>query len=618
MKYFVLLLGILFLILSCSRPNNNVLVRWSPDELHPGDEVEIIYNYTHPEARFTSGQNVQIVYESIFPESTSVKIMTMEKKENHFSRKMVVPSGAKLVGFKFEAENGITEDNERHGWNAFVYSSDGQVQRDNHYFLGKVYDGRLRAGANTSLENALDYYKKEIQLFPDNYKVWYSIWQCKLLMADDKSQFLQVVQNQLDSLLSAKSNNESILKLAFDTYRTLIYNRPKAEYFGTRFLSEFPRSSDAAKISYFMIFLSEKNSGEQVEDKIAELLKKYPDFTEKSFAYKNLLNYYRRSKEQQKLFNTLNELIQIDPSDFSNYVACARQLTYTGQLKDAESYINLAFEQCTLENSRKRSPWIDGFERVIQYNIDLASIHSTLALINFQANDFDESIKNRKKAIELGSPFPAFEWQHIGEAYYKMGKIESAKHAYAASLLKSPTQDGAKQGLYQIYNENEGGARDNFETYVQNILMIHQKEFSKPAPDFRVRDLEDKYRNLSEEKGNILVLYFGATVLWEKTNILEKLNRLAGKYKNHKDIQFWVIAIESKNRVSPFFNSDLNRLKVFHGGESAKEKMAVQGFPTYIIIDREGIEQFRQVGESIEIEKILEAQINKILKDKIS
>jgi len=612
-----LIFTLIVLLASCDS-KQNVLVSWSPEKLKAGAVFEIVYNPTFIEAQIMNPEQVNCILESIFPESTQVQVVPMEARGERYTAKMVIPEGARIVGYKFEDENGLTEDNNRRGWNLLVSGEDGTIQRDSYYFLGKIKDGSLRPGAKPLFEEALSEYQRELQHYPQNFKVWYAIWLVRFQLVANRVKYIEVVKQQLDSLISIYPNEPGILKLAFDTYRTIIPNTPKAVYYGSRYLAEFPNNEQAAQIAYFMVFLNEGSEPELINERLKNFLKTYPDFQEHKLVYLSLIRNYLKLKQPEQAYKILKRGIEIDPDDFSNYVTIARYLSELKQFDQAKEQIAHALEKCTIQRSQIASPWINGLERQIQHNIDLASIYSALAHINFTEKDFDKAIQNRKKAIELGSPFPAYEWQNIGDTYFEMNKYESAKHAYAAALLKNPDHDGALKGLYLLFSIEKKNAHSGFEKYVREIIDAHQKEFARIVDDFELRDVNDKVVNLSSEKNKIIVLYFGATMLWKDSDIIDKLNRLASRFSANKNIVFWSISIEGKERILSALKDKPFRFRLFHSDNAAREKMMVQGFPTYIIIDKDGIERFRQVGELPNIDQILEAKIKQLLSTPIS
>ncbi|MBN2091727.1 redoxin domain-containing protein, partial [candidate division KSB1 bacterium] len=517
-----------------------------------------------------------------------------------------------------EDDRGLTDMNQGRGWNILLKNKSDHFSADVNLYWGKMWDGRIRPDATPDYGQALSCYEKALKNNPKNLKVWNSIWYVQLNQSDHPDQLSSRIEQTLDSLIKIYPNNEEALNLAFHTYRALVPDMPKAVYYGNRYLNEFPKGAEVATIALMLIYLRENQNPETLMLKLNEFLNSYPDFKDKKYVYQNLLNYYYRMNDRANFYRTLDAMIKIDPEDFSNYSLKARKLAEDTRFDEAEVNIALAFEKCNLLQSRINNPWIDGFARIIQNKIDLAGIYSAQAQIYAYERKFDKSIEARKKAIELGSPFPAYEWEHIGQVYLEMNNLEAAKHAFVASLSISPEQEGALQHLHKIFLTEKNTPTEKFEEYVQALLDNYYKEIQKPMPDFELQSLDQNLIHSSAAKGKILVLYFGATVLWENNRILAELNHLVEGFKNNSNISFWAVSIEGQYKLENYLKDNPFRFQVFYNGDEAMERLQVAGFPTYIVVDENGIERFRQTGELDNIARILEQKIRILLEKTIS
>jgi len=609
---------IVMAILSGCESKRNALVGWKPEAPRAGETLEIYYNPAFPTAKIAEPQEIHIIFESIFPESTQVQVLPLEERSGLWFVKVNIASRARVIGFKFEDQNGLTEDNSS-GWNLPVSDEKGKPQEDSWYFLGKIFDSSLRPGTKPDLNAALQAYQNELNIFPENYKAWLGVWQTKLLLHPKPAEQLPSIGQQLDSLISLHPNHPDILRLAFDTYRSILSNTPKAVYFGSRYLTENPSGEKNAQIAFLLILLQNETQPEKLIRELDAYLANTTGEKHRLAAYVTLLENYLRLRDHDQAFQLLNKIVALNPADFSYYVSLARYLGENGQPPEAEKKIEEAFAKCTLLASQLNEPWLNGFQRLIQLNIDLAGIHSALARINFNDGKLEKSIRNRKKAIELGSPFPGYEWQLIGRAYSQMNKYENAKHAYAEALLIDPYFETAIQDLFVIFQREQMGSSKKFDEYVRELLDTHQQEFAKPAPEFEILDANGKVFSLANQKGKITVIYFGATMLWDANpGLLHELNQLTEHFQSVPEIDFWLISLESKHVVENYLAKQPLGFKIFTNGERARDVFNIPGFPTYLIIDQKGLEQFRQVGESGPIGPILEKKIREILNQPLS
>ncbi|MCI0513354.1 TlpA family protein disulfide reductase [candidate division KSB1 bacterium] len=605
-----LLVGVL--VFNCGKAGKQLVV-WQPENPRVGQILEIQYYPEYSDARIPKGSAVQCMVENMTPESTWVESLPMQINGDKYWIQIKLDRPVLLLGFKFEAENGLTEDNAGRGWNVLVQNAARTYPRDSYYFLGKVWDSRLRPGAAPDYHQALALYQKELHLNPTNYKVWHAIWQCRLKLADNPTHFIGTIKKQLDSLLTAQPRQPDVLKLAYDTYRTLIPNTSNAVYYGSEYLKAFPQGEQAAKIAYFLIFLKEQPLHGNLIHEIIEFLNAYPQFSDLRLAYETLMEQYLVARQPELAYTVLEKLLQLEPRDFSHAVTAARLSSQMGNLPRAEAFITQAFEKCTLLNSQILFPWINGFTRAAQHRIDLAGIHSTQAYLHAVRGDLEAAIKSRQQALELGTPFPAYELELIGNTYLALNNPAAAKNAFAEALIKSPGHEGARQGLFQIYKTERKSVREPFETYLQQVLSTYQQGIAKPIANITLRDLADQPAELAQEKGNIVVLYFGATVLWENDSLLNRLNKLVDQFKADPKIKFWAISIEAKATLQKFFQEHTLHFRILPAGETATETLKVPGFPSYIIVAPNGYEYYRQVGEIDAVDQLLSQKIKEIL-----
>lgn len=194
-------------------------------------------------------------------------------------------------------------------------------------------------------------------------------------------------------------------------------------------------------------------------------------------------------------------------------------------------------------------------------NTDLAEIHYNLGVVLMQQNRDPEGISELKKYVEA--------------------EPNEARTGDARKLIENPRR-----------------AREPF------------------APDFSFTTSEGEYISLDDLKGKVVLLDFWGT--WcppcvESVPALRNLNK-----RFTKQGPFVMIGISS--------DTDEDKWRAF----TAKEKMvwpqyldserkvrtafAVRAFPTYIVLDHEGIIRFRTTGMSFEREAALQDAINKYVK----
>jgi peroxiredoxin/cytochrome c-type biogenesis protein CcmH/NrfG len=154
-------------------------------------------------------------------------------------------------------------------------------------------------------------------------------------------------------------------------------------------------------------------------------------------------------------------------------------------------------------------------------------------------------------------------------------------------------------------------------TEIARKLIENPRRAREPfAPDFSFTTAEGEFVSLDELKGKVVLLDFWGTWCGPCVASVPALRDLNKKYS--KESGFVMIGVSS--------DGDEEKWKTF----TAKEKMvwpqyldrdhavqrafAVRAFPTYIVIDAEGIVRYRAVGMSFEKEANLTSAINKEIK----
>ena len=113
----------------------------------------------------------------------------------------------------------------------------------------------------------------------------------------------------------------------------------------------------------------------------------------------------------------------------------------------------------------------------------------------------------------------------------------------------------------------------------------------KPAPDFKLKDLNKADVTMSEQKGSVVIVDFWATWCGPCVQSLPHLNQL---YQDKKAAGLKVFAVsvdEDKEKVPPFVADKKLTFTVLLDNDEQKvaEKYGVQGIPQTVIIGKDGL-----------------------------
>tara|TARA_B110000444_G_C18317083_1_gene356692 strand:- start:14 stop:541 length:528 start_codon:yes stop_codon:yes gene_type:complete len=127
-------------------------------------------------------------------------------------------------------------------------------------------------------------------------------------------------------------------------------------------------------------------------------------------------------------------------------------------------------------------------------------------------------------------------------------------------------------------------------------IVIHDKPQSINELKFKDFNLQDI--DLSNKKGNIMILNFWATWCLPCKREMPSLEKLA---ENYPDIEIYPINMEKPNklRTRDFYKSiGITTLNIYFDPEfDLVKKFKMRGMPTSILIDKNGMEFGRVLGE---------------------
>jgi peroxiredoxin len=117
-----------------------------------------------------------------------------------------------------------------------------------------------------------------------------------------------------------------------------------------------------------------------------------------------------------------------------------------------------------------------------------------------------------------------------------------------------------------------------------------------PLPVFSLADLEGKQYQLAELKGKVVVLNFWFIGCSPCRKEIPELNALAEKYAGRDDIVFLAIALDKKEQLQQFLQQHPFKYAIVAEGKKASVQYDINGYPTNLVVDKEGIVRFYHTG----------------------
>lgn len=148
------------------------------------------------------------------------------------------------------------------------------------------------------------------------------------------------------------------------------------------------------------------------------------------------------------------------------------------------------------------------------------------------------------------------------------------------------------------------------------ISPVYSQEINSKAPEFSANDLSGNTIKLTELRGKVILVDFWAS--W-CVPCRKSMPHIIELYNNRSDSSFTVIAVnadEERSKIDDFANSinaEFPFPVIFDKDSKLPPLYNVEGMPTTIIIDKEGMIRFKETGFTNDIKEKMDSKIKELL-----
>ena len=141
-------------------------------------------------------------------------------------------------------------------------------------------------------------------------------------------------------------------------------------------------------------------------------------------------------------------------------------------------------------------------------------------------------------------------------------------------------------------------------------------EIGKPAPDFTLKSMAGTNLNLTEQRGNIIVINFWASWCGPCRKEMPVLQTFYNKYQD-LGVSVWGVNVEQENQAGRDFLADLDLTFpiLFDATNKISATYDVEAMPTTVIIDRDGVVRYAFKGYKPGYEKKYAKAIKKLIRE---
>lgn len=168
-----------------------------------------------------------------------------------------------------------------------------------------------------------------------------------------------------------------------------------------------------------------------------------------------------------------------------------------------------------------------------------------------------------------------------------------------------PTQDASGKviqvGLIKLTQEDK--------IMASRLIEVKNEAEGSPITPFEATTIEGKHYNSANLNGKVTVIKFWFKDCAPCIAEMPKLNKLVMEYANNSEVDFLSFALDSEDVIRKFLQRQPFEYDIVASAQPVQTAMNVNGFPTHIVVNKEGIVSEYIQGGLLHIERELEHAI---------
>jgi len=260
---------------------------------------------------------------------------------------------------------------------------------------------------------------------------------------------------------------------------------------------------------------------------------------------------------------------------------------------------------------------LGALKKAVKLQEDCYACYTGLAIANLKLGDGKAALESCDKAISLAKGDSARAYAHnlkgqillskaenatqleMAEEEYRMAvQLDPAAAAYhlnvATVLVRQSKDEAAKSELEACMKANPN---PEVAKTAKMLLADPRRGRETFAPDFKVRTLSGEQASLQQFAGKVLVMDFWATWCPPCRESVGELKDLTKKYPAEKLVLISVSADKDDDAWRSFIEKKhMGWLQYRDSDHQLLDAFGIHGFPTYLVIDGDGIIRTRIVG----------------------
>ena len=341
---------------------------------------------------------------------------------------------------------------------------------------------------NSEYDEAIETYKKIIEL--DTTRIYYytSIWRIEYNRAEDKEVAKKGILTDIDAMLEKYPDDLIMLSSLRYLYRTM-GEADRAKDAEEKLLVKDEKGVYAQGTDYNKIY-QKPNNKERIQA-ANEFLKKYPKARMRKYVYSTWFRYAQNepSFDAKDMDNIVNRWQAEFPRDVYAYYTPASGY-YLDKGENYPKALELANRGLEISSRRMR-----------RYLLD------TKGWAHYKLGEYVEALTALAKADSLYEDPSSIGSYHLGAAYLKLNDLDRAIESLVQSLAIKEDKEVRDQ-FYVAYKEKHGSRKGADDFLVKEILAVSAVKEPFEAPDFTLASLTGEQVSLSSHIGKVILANF--------------------------------------------------------------------------------------------------------------
>ncbi len=613
-------------------PNGNFTFRHYPTV----KEGQIAFTYSGKLAHFNT-TIIELLY--FKDQHLHIDKVALSYTEKGIKGRALLPENTSAFALSVYNNQVGTDDNGGLGYAFCTYRNGKPVKEALMNKSLLLTSGKLGVSEETH-QKALQLQQKQCAMYPQ-LKQKYMLPRLQSLIRYDHEN-RQSIENKINALfkdsIHSDASEGSLIKM-MQLYTALHRQKP-ADSVLQIIVNKFPDGVGAAIVELNQIKKEEEPDSMAValrhfKKKFGQLgLKKNPFLAERlSKVYNNIAFKYFHKKEYEKMLLYLSQ-IPLHLLKATYLVINYNRMTYL-EIPMSVSFIHDLSAQAlqAIAKAKKNRPDDESpstWKKLINdYYPSIVDIHArALAMSGNVAGAID----TEKSILSFNSGYTGNFNRHYLDYISRSGNNDKFLSEARDIYVQNKSCPGIDSILKVAYHESTGSSDVKYLAFKKNldslargnrIKALEKEMLQMEAPLFTLKDLDGKEVALHDLRGKVVVLDFWATWCRPCIESFKGMKRLKDKYKSDDEVVFLFIDEDDPQpnessrikKINDFLQGKGYRFRVLldnKGKNSVQRQYLTTGIPVKVVIDRNGVMQFKSIGYSGDLRKLVKQMETKI------